>query len=213
MPSTAKGQIYDCPKCGALVFDAAAPCLLCGAPPLAPVASGKLKKAVWLLAYAAGSFVVGSWLSSLRERTPEIPAYAAPPGVVVQQSADSTIEAVRNGTIEGHQGATVGMAFEGAFQNIKWSSHQTAAGQTVVQFEGTANPEALAASGFLPAAVDGLDNSNTQGIPVRFQFTLSTDKRTVYLEHADEMPFEYVDGNGLGVFSAERTLDYVYKVH
>src|SRR5450432_864243 len=47
------------------------------------------------------------------------------------------VEVVRGGLLAGHNSATVARAFEGTFQNAKWSSLETPKGATVVQFDGT----------------------------------------------------------------------------
>ncbi len=59
------------------------------------------------------------------------------------------VELVKNGVLEGHNSTTVGKAFEGTFQNAKWSSFETPKGATVVQFDGTATADALKSSGFV----------------------------------------------------------------
>jgi protein TonB len=125
------------------------------------------------------------------------------------EGGDSAIDAVRNGIIEEHEATPVGKAFESAFQNGKWSSVRTPAGQTVVQFDGTASTEALIAAGFVPIVVGGSDDDRV--VPVQFQFTLSVYGRTVFVERVGSMPFIYVNGEGAGAFSAKRALNFVYK--
>jgi hypothetical protein len=49
----------------------------------------------------------------------------------------SVISIVRNGVLKDYNMATVGRAFEGTFQNARWSSFETQKGVTVVQFDGT----------------------------------------------------------------------------
>ncbi len=56
------------------------------------------------------------------------------------------VEVVRNGVLTGYNSTTVGKAFEGTFQNAKWSSFETPKGATVVQFDGTVSPEGLRVS-------------------------------------------------------------------
>ena len=51
-------------------------------------------------------------------------------------SSDSAVRLVRNGVLSDFNSTTVGKAFEGTFQNAKWSSFVTAKGQKVVQFDG-----------------------------------------------------------------------------
>ncbi|MGA2590108.1 MAG: hypothetical protein ABSH32_09350 [Bryobacteraceae bacterium] len=53
------------------------------------------------------------------------------------RSLNSPIETVRNGVLTNYNSTTVGKAFEGTFQNAKWTTIETAKGQTVVQFDGT----------------------------------------------------------------------------
>ena len=52
-------------------------------------------------------------------------------------SLTSPVEVVRNGVLEGYPSTTVGRAFEATFQNAKWTTIDTAKGQTIVQFDGT----------------------------------------------------------------------------
>jgi len=47
------------------------------------------------------------------------------------------IDVVRDGVLTGYNSTTVGKAFEGTFQNAKWSSFETAKGATIVEFKGT----------------------------------------------------------------------------
>jgi hypothetical protein len=53
------------------------------------------------------------------------------------------VDTVRNGVLADYNTTTVGKAFEGTFQNPRWSSFVTPKGQTVVQFEGTTTFEKL----------------------------------------------------------------------
>jgi hypothetical protein len=52
-------------------------------------------------------------------------------------SYDSVVETVRGGVLADYNTTTVGKAFEGTFQNAKWSALETSKGATVVQFDGT----------------------------------------------------------------------------
>lgn len=54
-----------------------------------------------------------------------------------QSSNISEIETVRNGVLVNENTTTVGKAFEGTFQNSKWTTFDTPKGKTVVQFNGT----------------------------------------------------------------------------
>jgi hypothetical protein len=53
------------------------------------------------------------------------------------------VEIVRNGVLALYDSTTVGKAFEGTFQNAKWSSFETPKGAVVVQFDGTVTSSAL----------------------------------------------------------------------
>jgi hypothetical protein len=53
------------------------------------------------------------------------------------------IDTVRNGILANYNTTTVGKAFEGTFQNAKWTSFVSPKGVTVVQFNGTLQPERL----------------------------------------------------------------------
>lgn len=52
-------------------------------------------------------------------------------------SGKSAVELVRSGVLQEYNTTTVGKAFEGTFQNARWSSFVTPKGTTVVQFDGT----------------------------------------------------------------------------
>jgi hypothetical protein len=47
------------------------------------------------------------------------------------------VDIVRNGVLADYSTTTVGKAFEGTFQNAKWTSLETPKGQRIVQFDGT----------------------------------------------------------------------------
>lgn len=53
------------------------------------------------------------------------------------------VEVVRNGILTGYNTTTVGKAFEGTFQNPKWTSFVSPKGVTVVEFNGTIKMKAL----------------------------------------------------------------------
>jgi hypothetical protein len=57
------------------------------------------------------------------------------------------VEVVRSGVLGRYDSTTVGKAFEGTFQNAKWSSFETPKGATVVQFDGTVTADALKKAG------------------------------------------------------------------
>jgi hypothetical protein len=61
----------------------------------------------------------------------------------VVQGDSAVIKIVRNGVLADHNSTTVGKAFEGTFQNAKWSSFETPKGEVVVQFDGTVMPDVL----------------------------------------------------------------------
>jgi hypothetical protein len=54
----------------------------------------------------------------------------------------SPIGVVKNGVLTGYESTTVGKAFEGTFQNAKWTTFETPKGATVVEFNGTLKPKA-----------------------------------------------------------------------
>jgi len=131
--------------------------------------------------------------------------------VVRSQSKNSVIETVRGGVFNDYNTTTVGKAFEGTFQDAKWSSFETPKGETVVQFDGTNKgvpPVGRASEGqpfnsktavsiaskcvadhpkYTAADVDNCI-SNTV-IPVQFQFTLSADQKQFRLSYVDDAFF------------------------
>ncbi len=66
---------------------------------------------------------------SSTQTAPSTPAPAIP--------TNPEIELVKNGVLPEYNSTTVGKAFEGTFQNPKWSSFETPKGATIVEFDGT----------------------------------------------------------------------------
>jgi hypothetical protein len=126
------------------------------------------------------------------------------------------VTTVRNGVLNDYNTTTVGKAFEGTFQDAKWSSFVTDKGVTVVQFDGTivfnvlhdasdgmnlfeaASKECLTSVGLGDPSVrldlnklvrmeDAFNKlskcMNGQPVPVRFQFSLSEDKKAFKITH------------------------------
>src|SRR5260221_378331 len=62
------------------------------------------------------------------------PTDSSPSTTAVDTSA---VTVVKNGILADHDSTTVGKAFDGTFQNAKWSSFETPKGEVVVEFEGT----------------------------------------------------------------------------
>jgi hypothetical protein len=119
---------------------------------------------------------------------------------------------VRNGVLDKYNTTTVGKAFEGTFQDARWTSFVSPKGVTVVQFDGTIlwdrRPDAHKAVGDLVPAeilrncVSSLDSPGTwaefdpvirmadcaidRPMPVRFQFLVSADRKTFEIGYVDE---------------------------
>ena len=125
------------------------------------------------------------------------------------------VTTVRNGVLNDYNTTTVGKAFEGTFQNAKWSSFVADKGVTVVQFDGTivfnvlhdagdgmnlfeaASEECITSVGVGDPSVQSNINKlldmdamnklskcmNGQPVPVRFQFSLSEDKKAFKITH------------------------------
>lgn len=55
--------------------------------------------------------------------------------------SNSDVELVKNGSFAGYPSTTVGKILDSNFEKIKWSSSQTAIGETVVRFEGRISPK------------------------------------------------------------------------
>lgn len=55
--------------------------------------------------------------------------------------SNSDVELVKNGSFTGYPSTTVGKILDSNFEKIKWSSSQTAIGETVVRFEGRISPK------------------------------------------------------------------------
>ena len=58
------------------------------------------------------------------------------------------IATVTNGVLNGYDSTTVGKAFEGSFQDAKWTTFVSPKGVTIVEFNGTVKMSALQDGGF-----------------------------------------------------------------
>jgi hypothetical protein len=145
-----------CPKCGVQpVSDASPFCTQCGAPVkasaqapiqaagVAPVSvavpgTRKTGTKLWLWAALFGFVLLGSAALYFRSGSEVKGIWAT----------DSDVNIVRNGVLKAHNTTTVGKAFEGTFQNAKWTSFETPKGATVVEFNGKVQPDVLSKNGF-----------------------------------------------------------------
>lgn len=128
---------------------------------------------------------------------------AAPTAAVI-----SPVDIVRGGVLDKYNTTTVGKAFEGTFQNAKWTSFETPKGEVVVQFDGSVKSDKVSVTplGFqklLDATgckVDNIFNPTTNqtiaincievkavAVPVKFQFTLSIDRKTFKVTYVDDI--------------------------
>ncbi len=55
--------------------------------------------------------------------------------------SNSDVELVKNGSFTGYPTTTVGKILDSNFEKIKWSSSQTAIGETIVRFDGRISPK------------------------------------------------------------------------
>jgi hypothetical protein len=135
------------------------------------------------------------------------------------------IETVRNGTLTGYNSTIVGKALEGTFQNPKWISFETPMGATLVEFDGTIGLTTLEHAHFSPKLseeqsqkcnafpADGPDFhacSEAILVPVKFQFTLSTDKKHFVPTYLSGEEFSQIGPAGKYEDPAA-TLAFIYK--
>ncbi len=139
---------------------------------------------------------------------------------------NSAVQVVRNGVLDKYTTTTVGKAFEGTFQDARWTSFVSPKGVTVVQFDGTIvwgrRPDAhkpvgdLAPAEILRNCVSSLDSPGTwadldpinrmadcaidRPMPVRFQFLVSADRKTFEIGSVDE-----------NFGTVERALAFIYN--
>jgi hypothetical protein len=117
----------------------------------------------------------------------------------------SDVDFVRNGVLPAYTSKTVGKAFEGTFQNPKWTSFTSAKGVHIVQFNGSIPAKALA--GFPNVYLTNLKGEQTDilwsdierkcfggvpdpcRLPVMFRFAISPDKKTPELAYIDTTVF------------------------
>lgn len=148
-------------------------------------------------------------------------------------SKSGVIDVVRNGILTGYDSTTVGKAFEGTFQNAKWTSFETPKGATMVEFNGEVNIKALRAGGF---AVDSFYTPQGKALwescggtipttpaneaatepcvlakdvysPVKFQFLLSSDATSFQLNDFDPAPFRQGGPELIGI---DRAMKFIY---
>lgn len=144
------------------------------------------------------------------------------------------VEVVRNGVLAGYDSTTVGKAFEGTFQNAKWSSFETPKGATVVEFDGTILYKVVTDAGFHPykraAETDFRDaylsackqkagdedavESCLEGtqLPVTFQFLLTADKQNFSIAYVDPNPFSPEDNPSSMIrFNLSKVMAFIYR--
>jgi hypothetical protein len=152
-----------CPKCGVqLVSDASPFCTQCGAPvkasaqapvkvagvaqvsvPAVVPGTRKSGTKLWLWAALVGLVLLGSAALYFRSGSEVKGIWAT----------GSDVNIVRDGVLKAYNTTTVGKAFEGTFQNAKWTSFETPKKEVVVEFNGTITPKALETAGFLGFAI------------------------------------------------------------
>jgi len=104
-------------------------------------------------------------------------------------SSREAVDVVRNGVLGGYESTTVGKAFEGTFQDAKWTSFETAKGVTIVQFDGTILESTINKAGFDPYAGYKVPDQKLSRLAVRFQFTLSLDKKNFKFSYFNDRIF------------------------
>ena len=133
----------------------------------------KVAAAVLILAFATAC-------TSSKPAVPE-PSPLAASALPANSAAVDYVAAVRESTMSGYPGATIGKAFETRFHDSHWNSAITSEGVRVVNFTGTlpANlrQECVAAK---PCA---------QGSKVTFQWSFAPDSGLFHLSYVDPEPW------------------------
>jgi isoaspartyl peptidase/L-asparaginase-like protein (Ntn-hydrolase superfamily) len=93
------------------------------------------------------------------------------------------IAVVKAGTLPGYTNKPIGRAFDAAFPGGTWTAEETGMGEMFAHFKSTTTAETLEAAD-IPAigreqCLDGAQHPCR--VTVHFQFTLSSDNRTVGL--------------------------------
>jgi hypothetical protein len=134
--------------------------------------------------------------------------------------ASDDISTVKNGVLADFNTTTVGKAFDGTFQDGKWTSFRTQKGVSVVQFTGIITADAVAAGGFVVNDPEGkglwihVREKCLDGVvapcrlPVKFQFFMSADKKTFEVGYVDTQAF--MKDLALTA-SPKRVLEFVYR--
>jgi hypothetical protein len=78
--------------------------------------------------------VIKAFGQTTTQTATDVPKSSEP---AVEQGDSAVIAVVKNGVLTDHNTTTVGNAFEGTFQNPKWTSFETPKKEVVVEFNGT----------------------------------------------------------------------------
>ena len=117
------------------------------------------------------------------------------------------------GTFKTYDSTTVGKAFDGTFQDSKWTSFETDKGATVVEFNGSIKQAVLRDVGFYPIdrrPVAQLTAEDKLVIPATFQFKLSVDQTKFELSAMDWNPW-LKDAVGTAMLKDEdAVLSFIY---
>jgi hypothetical protein len=111
----------------------------------------------------------------------------------VERAASNTmnpIDLVKHGILPGYTSTTVGKAFEGTFQDSKWTVFESAKGATVVQFDGTIPLQTVREAGFFVFQ----HQCETGTCSVTFQFRLSADHKSFSPAYVEQRVF-FRDGS------------------
>jgi len=129
------------------------------------------------------------------------------------------IELVRHGVLPEFNTTTVGKAFEGTFQNPKWTTFVSPKGVSVVEFDGTVSVKSLddAKLGYPgDKCLDGQSlwdhmQSPSCMVPVTVQFTLSVDKHTFRIGYISPL-VTCVVGRGCGnAAGQDQVMKFIYQ--
>jgi len=95
---------------------------------------------------------------------------------------DSSVSVVKDGTIAGYEGTTVGQAFEGTFTSPKWESTTSGKGYTTVCFTGVISQQTHSA--FISKYIRSYDFVNNAMMSGGADLARKVDRKIIFMQRA-----------------------------
>jgi hypothetical protein len=164
------------------------------------------------------AFATIGFLSSVGCQSSQI-SNPGSPEKAVSHAETKAIDLVKNGilkidkddgTFKSYDSTTVGKAFDGTFQDGKWTSFETDKGATVVEFNGTIKQAVLRGAGFHPIdRRSDVSSPEEDNLVIKFQFKVSVDQTRFELSAMDWNPWITLGSTGM-VHDEDAVLSFIY---